>query len=322
MSKRSVKLKVKSLKWLIVISTFYTLHFTLYPCPAVAQDLNTARSLEAKGDLAGAARAYFDFAENHPLDPQAASAYYRAGEIYFNLLRDYPSARQSFLKIVTWYPRDLRVAEAQVGVGDTYLAEEKLKEAEEAYRAVLRLPWMMEKKDLAQYRLGEADYFLGDVDAALADFQKVVNFYPRSLWVNDALGKIIFLRTYLSEDRPLFKSYARAEFEIWRKNFDQAQMILTALIKKYPRADYLHFKIGELYLAVNQPQKAIEAFQAVETVNPQSIFIPEAQLKLAEIYSLKSKDQAIKTYEQLVLKYPDSPLVHTAREGIERLREK
>ena len=101
-----------------------------------------------------------------------------------------------------------------------------------------------------------------------------------------------------------------AGYRLWtQKKYPQAEAMLAAVAKKYPkhkRASYAQNLLGRAYLDDGQPARAAEAFAANYTTNPRGERAPDSLYFLGQsLVALKKPTDACRVYDELNSAYGD-----------------
>ncbi|WP_420139763.1 tetratricopeptide repeat protein [Sphingomonas sp.] len=101
-----------------------------------------------------------------------------------------------------------------------------------------------------------------------------------------------------------------AGYRLWtQKKYPQAEAMLAAVAKKYPkhrRASYAQNLLGRAYLDDGQPARAAEAFAANYTTNPRGERAPDSLYFLGQsLVALKKPADACRVYTELNSAYGD-----------------
>ena len=127
-------------------------------------------------------------AKNPPL-PETPDALYAEAEKRL-AAQQWPEARRLFEAFVNRYPADQRAARAQYDIGESFMGEKRLANAIGAYTKVVdNFP----KSDVvpdAMYKNGLAFYALKYCGDAKVYFQELIKRYPRTTWKKDATEQL------------------------------------------------------------------------------------------------------------------------------------
>ncbi len=174
------------------------------------------------------------------------------------------------------------------------------------------------------------DRIRGDCYFNMGDFENAKRYYKNATkgnlkedWANDVLERIALIDEYSNgQTLELLKTYANLDRLKESGDFETALLGYSSAIRKYPKSDLtdrIQLEIGNLLSLKGEHDRSIKAYEML--VNSNGKFAPEAQFRIAMIYSQKLKDNqlAIDAYAKLIRDYPDSILVADARKHLQRL---
>ena len=164
-----------------------------------------------------------------------------------------------------------------------------------AYDNILKL----EKKGLATEDLYLAIIKKGDVYSRMGNYQDAVQTYDRLIKLAPATHFVH--KTGLQKIRDINTALADL----------REQQRVAIQYKGTPLAAIAQFQIAELYRnpsQLNQPEKAIEKYEALLAEHPEAIVAPEAKWRIANLYHtvLKQSRRAMAMYRKVVDDYPAS----------------
>jgi tetratricopeptide (TPR) repeat protein len=104
------------------------------------------------------------------------------------------------------------------------------------------------------------------------------------------------------------------------QDFDSAISAYRAFLEKNPKNDILagmtYQRLGYAYLAKNSPEEARRAFESVERLAG-ALNGDQADYELGRIHEASGKkDEAIKHYQEIVSRYPDSLFLAEAQKRL------
>ena len=118
--------------------------------------------------------------------------------------------------------------------------------------------------------------------------------------------------------------FTAAEGALMRGSFTSARAGFEELVRSFPqheRAAQAQLGIGETYEKTSEAERALEAYQLVPQLYPDSPAAPTALLRAGRIeVGRNNRDEARTYFNQLIAAYPESPEVETAREELAELR--
>lgn len=206
-------------------------------------------------------------------------------------------------------------------------AEEK--QANEVYRAILRAAEVRSPSDTlgnGVYAAAKEAFYAGKIDEAVARAQEFTKAFSRNLNMNDALELMLLARGFRDfQDEPL-RGYARVLSLREAGRPDSAAALAARTLERWPGAAiryHLHLQIAELARDRGDHVTAIEHAMAVADTSSKSRLGPAA-LKLAGDETIvlgQGRDRALKLYQELLERYPDSPLAPEVRSEVLEMRK-
>ena len=170
------------------------------------------------------------------------------------------------------YPQSSLVTDVNMEIANTYMADEKFRDAIPYLNNILNAPDAGGLKPTAYLKLGLSYYNIDDNKNALANYQALIQKYPQSPEADDALDNVKSI--YVEEGRP--NDYV----ELMRKNGKNISV---------SEADSLNYTAAELKYNANDCAAAITGFNSYLSQYPNGAFALEANYFRSECY-LKSKD--------------------------------
>lgn len=218
------------------------------------------------------------------------------------------------------FPNSSLVQAANMEIANTYMGNEKFREAIPYLNTIISAPGNESMKPQAYLKLGTA-YYNVDVNAeALKNFKKLIDTYPNSLESEDAFDniKLIYLEegnpdeyaAYMRQlGRPLSVNtedsltYGAAEKLYDDQNFNGALAAFGNYLQKFPDGAYAldaNMNRADIYYARKDWANALTAYEAV-TANAPNKYAERAVLTAARInfFELKNYTGAEKYYAQL-----------------------
>ena len=178
-----------------------------------------------------------------------------------------------------------------------------------------------------EFALAEGSFHAGAFDEAMARYGAFAQRFPRNLRVNQALERLLLIRDGRDFDDGPIRIYARAEAMREEGHPDSAEAALTAGLARYPGArlrSHFRFALAEIARDRGNHAAAIEQALAVADTASSSRLAPAA-LKLAGDETLAMGGpvpRASGYYQELLERFPDSPLAPAVREQLLLLRKK
>ena len=258
------------------------------------------------------AKAYFKILqEKYPDDDNIPSISYYWGEYYYRK-GDYKKAADQFQYLIQTYPEHELVKDAAY-----YLADSLNRTGfyEQAYQIVdyidKRWPdYYMENTEFLKLA-GGVEMELGKWDAAKNHYFTFYNLNPEAKGAGVVLARIGDI--YVREGH---KDAARLIYEKTVQDYPTGEGGLVAKMRLAEEGIYDDPTMPQMGSVFNRPynKRPEKVYQEIVEDYPENPLAPIAQLKLAMWYAFNKKyPEALTAAQDLIEKYPDSPLVGRAR---------
>jgi outer membrane protein assembly factor BamD len=207
--------------------------------------------------------------------------------------KDWESARQYFRRLIDAFPQSRHQADARIALADSYLSQGgpgNAIMAVAAYREFLTLYPSAPQAAYAQYRSAES-YFRQrngpDRDQtptlqALEEFQRLLDVYPNSEYVEPARERIQQCRQTLARSEHMVGYFYQKTRKAWRAAISRYQRVLRDY-PDYEDLDEVIFRLGEAFNASARFVEARPALVRLEEEYPDSRWIPKARELLEEM---------------------------------------
>ncbi len=232
-------------------------------------------------------------------------AKYMVAESWYNL-KDYQKARESYEKFIEMYPEGDLSANAQYAIAWTYLENKEYKLSIEEFKKLLSTYSDSKFSEEAQFRISKNYFLLGNEDMAKAELGKFINSYSNSSFRAEAM--YLLSQIYLQE-------------EDWMDNI----INLERLVREYPDSPYMSealYGLGLSYFKKDEYEKSIKVGEKY-LKDYSSLKYSDDILYIKAICweELGNQEKAISDYQDLILKFPQSPYVKKAKERLEVLQK-
>ena len=218
------------------------------------------------------------------------------------------------------FPTSTLVADANMEIANTYLADERFRDAIPFLNNVVKLTDNASLKPRAYLRLGLAYYNLNSNTEALKQYNTLINQYPNSPEAESALDNVKSI--YVEEGkageyadfmrkagRPLSVSaedsltWGAAQLQYENGNTAAALSGFNDYLQRFPNGTYAldaNYYRGEIYYAKKDWNNALSGYEAVASRSPNR-FAEKAVLQVARIqfFELKNYPKAETYYNQL-----------------------
>ena len=227
----------------------------------------------------------------HQVDLQALSSasdqvVWEAGEKAV-AKKDWESARQYFRRLIDAFPQSEHQPAARIALADSYFEEGGIGNyvlAVSSYREFLTLYPQHPKSDYAQYRCAESyqkqmnspDRDQTATDQALEEFQRLLDVYPDSSYVEPARERIKECRQTLARSHFQVGFFYQKTRKSWRSAIGRYQTIVS----EYPdfeRFDEVLFRLAQCLSYSGRYAEARPPIGRLLAEFPQSPFVEEAK---------------------------------------------
>ncbi|MDP9229766.1 MAG: tetratricopeptide repeat protein, partial [Bacteroidota bacterium] len=218
------------------------------------------------------------------------------------------------------FPASTLVADANMEIANTYLADERFREAIPFLNNVVKGTDNSSLKPRAYLRLGLAYYNLNNNREALNQYKILVAQYPNSPEAEDALDNVksIYIEDGKPNEyadfmrqagRPLSVSaedsltWSAANLQFTNGNTAEALNSFNNYLQRFPNGTYAidaQYLRGEIYYSKKDWNNALSSYEAVTSKSPNK-YAEKAVLQAARIYffELKNYSKAETFYHQL-----------------------
>jgi outer membrane protein assembly factor BamD len=219
---------------------------------------------------------------------RSADEWYELGQRELQRGR-YSRAEDAFSRFLEQHPQDRRRPEALMGLADAMYADKRYEEAKFQYRRFLELYPAHSEAAKAQFnssmctfeRINAIDRQQPTTQEAVQEFQRLIQSYPRSAYVDEAKEKLEASRERLAA----YELYV-GRYYYRQDAYPAAIGRFESLLKVYPEvsfADEVLFLLGDAYVRSANPQEAATVFDELVQRFPQSRYANQARSRLASL---------------------------------------
>ena len=208
---------------------------------------------------------------------------------------------------------------AQLGAAECYLLQDQYGAARELLERIVDGAHLGAP---AQKLIGDSYLFQADFETAAAEYGKVLKFSSSDESSNDALDRMILIRSNSDYVNVPLEGYVRGLKANLNGEPEEALRICRETIEAYPQAlivDDTWLLMGEIHKRQGRYSDAIAAYEKV--VVDGGLTAAEGLNEIAAVYhrGLRDTKKALQTYRQLVRDYPESVIVPYARQQVDAL---
>ena len=289
----------------------------------IEQQMRRSRELSV-ADAREIVRRYDDVIATYPQHPLCADALMHAARIEDGVLQQPDKARERLLRIQNQWRGTSTYAEAALLLATLYLAIGKDSEATEVLNALIVAPVVVvgDRRDLARLQLADMKFWNNEIPDARRIYSELAEV-PSSVAANDAIDRLLLLDLAQDDSASVVK-FAQGEGLFARRQYHQAYatyLQISESARDLDLRDRACARAMESALAVRDDSLAVVPIRRVVERIPETIWGDRVLIRLAEIEERKGDIQAaITTLNSLLVAYPRSIFVPSARDRIRRLR--
>lgn len=173
-------------------------------------------------------------------------------------------------------------------------------------------------RERALFGKGEAFFYAGKFDEALAEYRRVIDQFPAGLYLNDAISRSIFVSGHRDAGDGALQEYTAALLMVMRRDFQGARgkldEMLDALVLSKLR-DEMVFQVARIEEEEGRFREAVKSYDRLVEEFPGERLAHEASVRAADIWCTRIGDlqKGIERYEKFLVDYPTSILADEAR---------
>ncbi|HEX7356631.1 MAG TPA: tetratricopeptide repeat protein [Ignavibacteriaceae bacterium] len=256
----------------------------------------------------------------------AIEANLRIGILLLHYRNDVNEAEKNFKLITEDFQMSKFASLAFIELGNIKIEQAKLDEAEKYFQSVIKLTRAnTDDKSYSSYQLARIFSFKNDFNSARKNLSNVLGNLKDNI-ANDAIEFSILLNTAKNDSSNL-SVYCKAEFLSEQKRFDEAKELYLQLAQN-PQAFVFHsiakLRAAQMLIATNAYSAAIADLSVIVDEGPKNIYADKGLYLQGQIYQfgLNDSEKAVKSYEDLLAKFPKSLYLDQARQNIIELKKK
>jgi outer membrane assembly lipoprotein YfiO len=201
--------------------------------------------------------------------------------------KDWESARKYFRRIIDAFPQSEHQPDARIAVADSYFEEGGTANyvlAVSSYREFLTLFPQHPKSDYAQFRAAESyfkqknspDRDLTATKQALDEYERLLDVYPDSKWVEPARERILSCRQELARSNFMVGYFYQRTRQAWRSAVSRYETIL-ADYPDFERIDEVLYRLAECLGNAGRYAEARPYLGRLQSEYPKSPFAESAK---------------------------------------------
>ncbi|HVP36756.1 MAG TPA: tetratricopeptide repeat protein [Terriglobales bacterium] len=265
---------------------------------------------------------YQKLAQDFPIRQVQAQAYFQMGNIYLDNLKKKGDATIWYRKILplketSFYPGTL------IKLGEIYLLNNQLDSAIVHYEKSLKDPIAQPDSEELCFRLADVRFYKGDLEESAELYQKIINDFPKGMFVNNSLERLNLIKDNLDMNRPFLKDFSKGLLLEYQGNFTEAEKLFEIIsqAKVSTLSDAALMEKSALLRKQKDFKSSISEYQSLSDKFPESPYLALALKSIGDIYQQDLGDipKAKETYELFLKKFPTSLYVQEVREKLKVL---
>jgi len=222
-------------------------------------------------------------------------------------------------------PEDIKIAnQTQLAMANCHLLLGSPEKAGELYQTMADEATDPSVRVEAIFQVAEMLYFQGMTDDAETKYYEIVDNFPTSTWVNDALDRILLIGENSDMDGIPLAALAQAEFQQKMGRIQKGLALLAEAEESFPQSeavDNLMFSEIDLRLTVGEIDEAAVTADSLAARYPESVLAPRGLKRIADYYaeSTGGKPMAKKIYTDILLRFPDALEIPEVRSQLQSL---
>ncbi|EQB62647.1 MAG: hypothetical protein RBG1_1C00001G0226 [candidate division Zixibacteria bacterium RBG-1] len=261
--------------------------------------------------------------EFYPKSKWVDDALLLIGKAYYHQA-EFTKSERKFQELIANFPKSDLIFEAYLFLGLCQVRLNNRLEAREAFNLILDSPKSKNLRSEAILALAEMALDEKDYSSALSFYQqfltaykknpkagecqfKIAEVYENQKNYNEALKSYGQVKNYTSDgDLIYLANFKAGEISYSLKNYSQGLEIFALLLKEkryFDREAQIKLKLAEGYNLSGQEEKAIQAYQEINTAYPKTEAAAQAFYQLGLIYQNQKED--LKTAKEFYAKAKD-----------------
>jgi len=285
--------------------------------------INLALAFIKLNDADSAIVVYHEIMDKSPELGTRLQGMYLLGRTFLEQLYKTDSARFYFDRLISrdrlgsWKDR------VMLRVADSYLVDDDLERADSIYLAVNTSGLEKTEREELLFKRAQIKFFKQEYTDARGLYNHLVGLYPRSLFVNDCLKKVLIIDENQGMGVFDLDHYSEAEHLLWQNKVDSALARLVALSERGGSnlSALAAFQAGEIHYKRADYNQAFEYFSRVLNEFEGSFYNAESQKYIGDLYFYHFNDheKAREAYRIILENYSNRLLYEYARRQLRKL---
>ncbi|HDS01627.1 MAG TPA: tetratricopeptide repeat protein, partial [candidate division Zixibacteria bacterium] len=248
--------------------------------------LTLAAALIQLGQPDSAVLVYHQVIESSPSPKLKFDGEYLLGILFLQELYQSDSARYYFNRILNSPQMQPWAEMVKIKIAESYIIDNELDTADSIFLSINTNGLKNDMKEELLFKRAQIKFFKQEFTDARGLYNHLTGLYPRSMYVNDCLRKILIIDENQGTGVIDLDMYAAAERLLWQNEADSA---LTKLVDLSGRGNsnlsaMATFLAGEILYEKEEYQQALEYFNRVLESFEESFYTAESQKYLGDLY--------------------------------------
>lgn len=210
-------------------------------------------------------------------------------------------------------------------LGDYYILTNKIWEASLLYSQVDKDFREDQLGEEARFRNAKLSFYNGDFEWAQGQLN-VLKASTSELIANDALSLSVLITENIPPDSNLvpLRRFAYADLLVFQNKDSEAEVLLDSILTNFPKhplEDDIMLQLAKINIKHRDYRKALDRLNEIYLKHGKDVLADDALFLSAKIYEQNFKDnlKAKEYYEKIVLDFPGSTFVQSARNKLSNL---
>jgi TolA-binding protein len=262
---------------------------------------------------------YDQIATQSSSERDVSQALFASGRVKLDGLHDAAGALTLFDRLRNDYPQAAVSVMAKIAAADCYLATV----AESLYAAVALRQLHQTNQEELLFKQAELQFYLGNFQQARDAYGKVMNAFPKSVYVNDCLRRIMLISEYPDMDEATLRLYSEAVYARYRFDYDSSKTLLGTLKEREGGSltEIAWYDAGKIDWELGKTTESLAQFDSLIVRFPESFYAPMALECKGDIFADVNRDCSLAkaTYESVLMTYPTSLNLENVRKKLQRV---
>jgi len=266
---------------------------------------------------------YDQIARESSFERDVSQALFASGRTKLDGLHDASGALTLFDRLLKDYPLAAVSVTARIAAADCHLALGQASVADSQYAAVSLQQLHQANQEELLFKQAELQFYLSNFQQARDAYGKLMNTFPKSVYVNDCLRRIMLISEYPGMDEATLRIYAEAAYAKYRFDYDSSQVLLGKLKERESGSltEIAWYDAGIIDWELGKTVESLGQFDSLIARFPESSYAPLALECKGDIFADVKRDcsQAKATYESVLMKYPTGLNLESVRKKLQRV---